>query len=379
MPHAENRGRRVLRCGGENRKGPYRSWQLCCRTALIWWATSILLPAENFEVMVAPMVPYKRYGNGTMVQLKDGRILLAYNNWTILGETIDRSPANVTGRISGDGGRTWGRPFVLHEITSKDSFGRTGPPSLLRLQSGGIAFFYGEMNSYRDFPYYIRRSGDEGETWSEPVRMTGIPAYYILINHRVIQLESGRLLAPFSFIPDARKYYGSPLDSRGSRRGGYRWEGFCLYSDDDGRTWHRSQSTVRLPKYPTGVQEPGVVELKDGSIMMVIRNIHERVYKSYSRDEGLTWNDPEPIEQLVAPRSPAAIMRIPSTGDLVIVWNYSPKKGADTVGARSFEGRRTNLGKCQIPGDGVSGGPLSRVHLSQRIRSDAPELQGRPA
>ena len=54
-------------------------------TALVWWATSSLLPAENFEVMVAPMVPYKRYGNGTMVELKDGRILLAYNNWTIPG------------------------------------------------------------------------------------------------------------------------------------------------------------------------------------------------------------------------------------------------------------------------------------------------------
>ena len=100
-----------------------------------------LLIAENFESIVAPVVPYKRYGNGTLVELRDGRILLAYNEWTELGETRDSSPANVSARISEDGGRTWGRPSVLHEITSRESFGRVGPPSLLRLRNGEIGLW----------------------------------------------------------------------------------------------------------------------------------------------------------------------------------------------------------------------------------------------
>ena len=288
-------------------------------------AQAPLLIAENFESIVAPVVPYKRYGNGTLVELRDGRILLAYNEWTELGETRDSSPANVSARISEDGGRTWGRPSVLHEITSRESFGRVGPPSLLRLRNGEIGFIYGELDSYSDYPYYFKRSSDEGRTWSRAVRITGDPAYYILNNHRVIQLKSGRLLAPFSYIPDARKYYGSPLDARGSRHGGYTWEGFCYLSDDNGASWRRGKGVVKLPKFPTGVQEPGLVELNDGAVMMIIRSVQEHVYKSFSRDAGETWTDPEPIKQLVAPRSPAAITRIPQTGDLAIVWNYSPK------------------------------------------------------
>ena len=267
--------------------------------------------AENFDVMVAPLVPYKRYGAPTMVELKDGRILIAYNNWTELGLLRDFSPANITARISDDGGRTWGRPFILEENTSV--VGRMGPPSLLRLQNGDIGFFYSELNGYDDYSWYFESSSDEAKTWSGRVQISKEKAYYVMNNHRVIQLTSGRLLAPISYVPDV------------SKRSQFSWEGFCYYSDDNGRTWGRSKGQIRMPKYPVGVQEPGLIELKDGSVMMIIRNAQQRVYKSISRDRGETWSEPRPIEELIAPVSPATIMRIPSTGDLAIVWNYSPK------------------------------------------------------
>lgn len=267
--------------------------------------------SQNFDVMVAPLVRHKRYGAPTMIELKDGSILLAYNDWTMPGENSDFSPAYVAARISKDGGRSWGRPFTLHENTSE--LGRMGPPTLLRLQSGAIAFFYAELISHSDFRFFFRRSTDEGKTWSEPVRITRDKNYYVMNNHRVVQLKSGRLLAPLSFVPDV------------SRRLQFSWTVVCYYSDDEGRTWQESKSLVRMPKFPTGAQEPGLVELKDGSVMMIIRNQHERVYKSDSRDGGDTWSEPEPIEKLVAPVSPATIMRLPSTADLAIVWNYSPK------------------------------------------------------
>ena len=268
------------------------------------------LQAENFEVMVAPLVPHKRYGAPALVELKDGRILLAYDEWTILGETNDFSDTLVKARYSEDGGRTWGRPFVLQENFSR--MGRIGNPNLFRLQSGGIGFVYSELNSHTDKVYFFKTSTDEAETWSSPVQVTGEPAYYVMNNHRVIQHSSGRLLAPFCFVPDI------------SKRQDYSFIGFCYYSDDDGATWHRGKK-VELPRYPVGIQEPGLVELKDGSVLMIIRNAHERVYRSVSRDRGVSWSDPEPMEQLVAPVAPATIMRVPRTGDLAIVWNYSPK------------------------------------------------------
>jgi sialidase-1 len=268
--------------------------------------------SADFEVMVAPLIPSKRYGPSSMVQLKDGKILIAYDDFTMMGEDRDSAPAYVAARLSEDGGRTWGRPFVLQENTSE--LGRMGPASLLRLQNGDIGFVYGEAQmSPSDWPYYFRRSNDEGKTWTQPVRITQDKKYYSGNNHRLIQLKSGRLLVPFSFVPDI------------SRRQEYTWESVCYYSDDNGQTWRAGKGLVRMPKYRTGAQEPGLVELKDGSVMMIVRNQQERVYKSISRDGGDTWTEPEPIDQLIAPVSPATIMRIPSTGDLVVVWNYSPK------------------------------------------------------
>jgi sialidase-1 len=274
-------------------------------------ATS-LSKSQTFEVMVAPLIRSKRYGPSSMVQLKSGEILIAYDDFTMMGEDSDSSPAYIAGRISEDGGRRWGRPFVLQENTSP--LGRMGPASLLRLQNGNIGFVYGEAQmSTADWPYYFRSSSDEAKTWSRPVRITQDRRYYSGNNHRMIQLKSGRLLVPFSFIPDI------------SKRQDYSWESMCYYSDDNGVTWKAGRGVVRMPKYHTGAQEPGLVQLKDGSVLMVIRNQQERVYKAISKDGGDTWAEPEAMEQLVAPVSPATIMRIPSTGDLAIVWNYSPK------------------------------------------------------
>lgn len=274
--------------------------------------SAIPAKALEFEVMVAPRISNKRYGPSSMVQLKDGRILIAYDDFTTMGEDADFASAFVAGRYSNDGGRIWGRPFVLQENTS--DLGRMGPASLLRLQNGDIGFVYGEATmSPSNWPYFFRRSSDEAKTWSAPVRITTDEKYYSGNNHRMIQLKSGRLLVPFSFIPDI------------SKRQQYSWESICYYSDDNGQTWRAGKGVVRMPKYHTGAQEPGLAELKDGSVLMVIRNQQERVYKSISKDGGDTWAEPEPMDQLIAPVSPATIMRIPSTGDLAIVWNYSPK------------------------------------------------------
>src|SRR6185312_15398954 len=43
-------------------------------------------------------------------------------------------------------------------------------------------------------------------------------------------------------------------------------------------------------------------------------------FYSYSSDGGETWSGPAP-STLVSPQSPATIKRVPSTGDLLCVWN----------------------------------------------------------
>ena len=148
--------------------------------------------------------------------------------------------------------------------------------------------------------------------------------YYVVNNDRVVQLDDGRLL-----LPTARHTLkGEPFGAG---------HAMCFYSDDAGRTWQCSE-TVHEPREGdgTGWQEPGVVALKDGRLMMFMRTRHGSQFLSYSEDRGATWSAPAPSDML-SPVSPASIERIPGTGDLLLVWNNH--RGI----APALKGKRTPL------------------------------------
>jgi hypothetical protein len=62
------------------------------------------------------------------------------------------------------------------------------------------------------------------------------------------------------------------------------------------------------------------VELKDGRVFLYCRTTFGSQYVSYSSDGGDTWTPLVP-SNMRSPCSPAAIQRIPKTGDLMLVWN----------------------------------------------------------
>lgn len=105
---------------------------------------------------------------------------------------------------------------------------------LLRLRSGEIALFFCVKNSEADCKPYMRKSFDEGKSWSEPAPIAKPYAgYYTLNNDRAIQLSSGRLLLPSAMTPNVWAF--PQLVS------------LCFYSDDNCRTWFRSKNVVSLP------------------------------------------------------------------------------------------------------------------------------------
>jgi len=103
----------------------------------------------------------------------------------------------------------------------------------------------------------------------------------------------------------------------------YAW---CHYSDDEGENWSRSEGDIIIWKdegyggmWP--VDEPNIVELKDGRIMMFARTTLGRIYKVLSFDGGHRWGHPVPTD-LASSYSPCRLRRIPGTGDLICVWNH---------------------------------------------------------
>jgi sialidase-1 len=70
-------------------------------------------------------------------------------------------------------------------------------------------------------------------------------------------------------------------------------------------------------------EEPTVVELKDGRLLMYIRNGLGYVGRSYSADGGVTWSKPD-LTSFKHPRGPLTLTRIPQTGDLLFFWLNNP-------------------------------------------------------
>ena len=246
-----------------------------------------------------------RNSEGDFITLKNGKILFIYSHFTGTSDD-DENSGYLASRVSSDDGRTWSKSDKV--VIEQEGMQNVMSVTLLRLRNGSIAFFYLVKNSIADCRPYMRVSNDEGETWGE--RISCLPnniGYYVLNNDRVIQLKSGRLLLPLSLhqSPEIPVWTGNGTM-------------YVYYSDDNGITWKSSASVPNPNK--TLFQEPGVVELNDGRILMIMRTNTRTIYKSYSADGGQTWT-PGESTQIASPTSPSSIVRIPSSKDLLMVWN----------------------------------------------------------
>ena len=134
---------------------------------------------------------------------------------------------------------------------------------------------------------------------------------------------------------------------------GYTWGGpqdhhvaGCHFSDDDGRSWVDCENWVDLPL--RGAMEPHVAELRDGRLLMHLRTQLGAVFYSLSDDGGVSWSAAQ-TTGLRAPESMPCLTRIPTSGDLLLVWNpslYDP--------VYDHFGKRTPLSVAVSGDDGVS-------------------------
>ena len=278
---------------------------------------ALLAPAVGFAavgpqtVLELPPGPGNpRNSEGDFAVLKDGSVLFAYSHYNKDGGS-DNSPAYIASRISHDGGRTWSKES--REIVPNEGGMNVMCASFLRLKDGSLALFYDLKNSVEDCRPVMRVSRDEGKTWSAPVKC--VPdsevGYYVFENCRAERLSSGRIILPLSYH-EAKD--GKTSDGYGKL--------VCWFSDDEGRTWRRGAAPFAAYDASGNrltLQEPGIVELKDGRVLMYARTTHGRQWFFYSSDRGETWSEGRP-SQLIGPCSPATLKRL-RNGDILAVWN----------------------------------------------------------
>ena len=268
------------------------------RICVFWAVTAIVTAGEPFHTVVVPVgANNPRNSEAAIVPIEDGSLLLGWTEF-YAGSGADHGPARISGKISKDGGRTWGEKYTLVE---NDGGCNVMEVNFLRLRDDRIAIFYCQKNSEsKDCRVMMRTSVDQGKTFGDPKQLSESGKYTGLTNGRCIRLRSGRIL----------------LEA---------WEkgdSYCYLSDDDGDTWRESQRVN-----PGGSWEPACIELKDGRVLMLTRTGQGGQFQSFSKDGGETWSEPK-LSQLTGTAAPVSISRVPTSGDLLAIWNNNLGKVA---------------------------------------------------
>ena len=234
-------------------------------------------------------------------------------------ELADRSLMTVDTlgvRISKDGGKTWSKSHPVCEGIGGLSGGREpATVYIVRTQGGALVAVYLDSTTYNfswdktinqpkddcRLEVWAIRSLDGGVTWTDRQRLLDgyNPNFF-----GFIQTRSGRLVAT---VPHIVRNPG-------------RYAACSLISDDDGKTWKRS-NLIDLGGHGdhSGAMEPTVAELSDGRLLMMIRTHWGRFWEAFSEDDGLSWRTirPSPIE---SSSSPGYLLKLHS-GRLVLVSN----------------------------------------------------------
>lgn len=262
---------------------------------------------------------HPRNSEGDVIGLHDGRLLVVYSHFYRDSTSRhadggdDDSSAELVLTESADGGRTWSP--MRTAVRKGEGTLNVMSTSFLRLGDGRLALFYLNKISSADCRPVMVVSSDEGATWSAPVDCVDVrdKGYYILNNARAVRLKSGRIALPLAL---------HPFDGKRHEEGAFL---LCALSDDDGRTWRLSSDRRRGTPPPgakkLSLQEPGLVELKDGRLMMYARSNERRQWRLFSTDGGEHWTEPEPVtEYATTTFSPVTYARL-ADGRLVVVFN----------------------------------------------------------
>ncbi|RFM27474.1 sialidase family protein [Deminuibacter soli] len=223
--------------------------------------------------------------------------LLTTNKGTLLAfAEARRNGCGDTGDIdlvvkrSHDSGKTWS----ALQVVWSDSANTCGNPVPIMDEQTGRIILLATWNLGTDHEKeiinqtsrdsrraFVLSSADDGNSWSAAKEITASVkhadwTWFATGPCAGIQLQQhkykGRLVVPGNFLEAvSRKNYS-----------------LVIYSDDHGDTWHTGGITPQ-----DGVNESTVAELKNGSLLLNMRNTQHKGYRqvAYSHDGGMSWGN----------------------------------------------------------------------------------------
>ena len=254
-----------------------------------------------------------RNDTANVVELRDGALFVVWHKYRASQAAgSDFGRADIAGKISRDGGRTWGEERIVIPMAESDV--NIQAPALVALPGGELLLAALRAHGKASSSMCLFRSPDQGKTWTETGSLWARSKGQWLQGgaSSLVRLADGRLVLPF---------HGGTGD-----QGSQHNQAGCYVSDDAGRTWRRSSAIIDLPM--RGAMEASVAELPGRRLLMSLRTQLGTVMMCESRDGAETWSLPW-SSGLTAPESCTCLRRIGTSDRLLLIWNgcefYEPK------------------------------------------------------
>lgn len=275
----------------------------------------------------------------SIITAKNGDIITAIDERVpSCGDLKWSNDINIVVRRSSDNGNSWSDIETIVDYPLGES--ASDPSMILDETTGEIFMFFNYMNLKTEKNvFYLKMisSMDHGKTWSTPTDMTS-------------QITKPEWKTDFKFITSGRGIQtrsGTLIHTLVNLENGL----FLFKSDDHGKNW----SLIEIAIKPA--DESKVIELEDGSLMINSRvnNLGVR-YIHTSKDNGNTWTS-RPDNQLVDPSCNASLIRYSSiknggTKNRLLFSNLNSKDSREnlTLKISYDEGKTWSKGKVIYPG-----------------------------
>lgn len=139
-------------------------------------------------------------------------------------------------------------------------------PVLYQIPNGELLLFYKIGPNVAGWTGWLKRSKDNGKTWTE--REALLPGYLGPIKNKPVLID-GKLICP------------SSTEKNG-------WKVHFEITPDFGKTWYKTDS-INDGKIVSAIQ-PSILTYADGRLQVLCRSKNRTINESWSNDRGKTWS-----------------------------------------------------------------------------------------